>query len=53
MIPLTDLLLTPAPNMIYLISRSICQGRAAGVFSLFGVLAGMAAKIATEQRHVA
>ena len=23
--------LTPGPNMIYLISRSLCQGRAAGV----------------------
>lgn len=50
MIPLPDLLLfagaallmvlTPGPNMIYLISRSICQGRAAGVVSLFGVVAG-------------
>jgi threonine/homoserine/homoserine lactone efflux protein len=50
MIPLTDLLLftgaallmvlTPGPNMIYLISRSICQGRKAGVISLFGVIAG-------------
>jgi threonine/homoserine/homoserine lactone efflux protein len=26
--------------MIYLISRSICQGRKAGVISLFGVIAG-------------
>lgn len=50
MIPLSDLLLfagaallmvlTPGPNMIYLISRSICQGRRAGVISLFGVIAG-------------
>jgi threonine/homoserine/homoserine lactone efflux protein len=50
MIPITDLLLfagaaflmvlTPGPNMIYLISRSICQGRKAGVISLFGVVAG-------------
>jgi len=50
MIPLPDLLLfsgaalimvlTPGPNMIYLISRSICQGRRAGVISLFGVIAG-------------
>jgi threonine/homoserine/homoserine lactone efflux protein len=49
-IPATDLLLfagaallmvlTPGPNMIYLASRSICQGRAAGVISLFGVIAG-------------
>jgi len=34
------LVLTPGPNMIYLISRSLCQGRAAGVISLFGVVAG-------------
>lgn len=50
MIPFNDLLLfagaallmvlTPGPNMIYLISRSICQGRRAGVISLFGVIAG-------------
>ncbi|MBT2372049.1 LysE family translocator [Pseudomonas fluorescens] len=50
MIPTQDLLifaaaslllvLTPGPNMIYLISRSICQGRKAGVTSLLGVVAG-------------
>ena len=50
MVPTHDLLifaaacllmvLTPGPNMIYLISRSICQGRKAGVISLFGVIAG-------------
>ncbi|MDC8759388.1 LysE family translocator [Janthinobacterium fluminis] len=34
------MVLTPGPNMIYLISRSICQGRKAGVISLFGVIAG-------------
>jgi threonine/homoserine/homoserine lactone efflux protein len=34
------LVLTPGPNMIYLVSRSICQGRRAGVVSLFGVVAG-------------
>jgi threonine/homoserine/homoserine lactone efflux protein len=34
------MVLTPGPNMIYLISRSICQGRAAGVISLLGVVAG-------------
>jgi threonine/homoserine/homoserine lactone efflux protein len=34
------MVLTPGPNMIYLVSRSICQGRAAGVISLFGVIAG-------------
>ncbi len=31
------LVLTPGPNMLYLISRSICQGRAAGLISLGGV----------------
>jgi len=50
LIPLNDMLLfagaallmvlTPGPNMIYLISRSICQGRKAGVISLLGVIAG-------------
>ena len=50
MVPLNELLLfagaallmvlTPGPNMIYLISRSICQGRQAGVISLLGVVAG-------------
>jgi threonine/homoserine/homoserine lactone efflux protein len=34
------MVLTPGPNMIYLLSRSICQGRKAGVISLFGVVAG-------------
>ena len=50
MVPIDDLLLfagaallmvlTPGPNMIYLISRSICQGRRAGVVSLLGVVTG-------------
>lgn len=50
MIPLNDwllftgaallMVLTPGPNMIYLISRSICQGRLAGITSLLGVVAG-------------
>ena len=50
MVPFDDLLLfagaallmvlTPGPNMIYLISRSICPGRRAGVISLLGVVAG-------------
>lgn len=50
MLPLHDLLLfagaslllvlTPGPNMLYLISRSICQGRTAGVTSLAGVVLG-------------
>ncbi|QCI65454.1 LysE family translocator [Phreatobacter stygius] len=34
------MVLTPGPNMIYLISRSITQGRLAGFVSLFGVIAG-------------
>lgn len=37
------MVLTPGPNMIYLISRSICQGRKAGVISLLGVIAGFLA----------
>src|SRR5450755_1550728 len=32
--------LTPGPNMIYLISRSITQGRGAGLISLGGVALG-------------
>ncbi|MGX7708205.1 LysE family translocator [Methylobacterium sp. Gmos1] len=32
--------LTPGPNMIYLISRSICQGSRAGLVSLGGVALG-------------
>jgi len=34
------MVLTPGPNMIYLLSRSLCQGRKAGVISLLGVAAG-------------
>jgi threonine/homoserine/homoserine lactone efflux protein len=34
------MVLTPGPNMIYLISRSICQGRMAGIISLGGVALG-------------
>jgi threonine/homoserine/homoserine lactone efflux protein len=34
------MVLTPGPNMIYLISRSLAQGRAAGVISLLGVAVG-------------
>lgn len=36
------MVLSPGPNMAYLISRSICQGRIAGMISLTGVLAGFA-----------
>ena len=34
------MVLTPGPNMAYLVSRSICQGRAAGLISLGGVALG-------------
>ena len=34
------LVVTPGPNMIYLVSRSITQGRKAGLISLLGVAAG-------------
>jgi threonine/homoserine/homoserine lactone efflux protein len=34
------LVLTPGPNMIYLVSRSITQGRRAGLISLVGVAVG-------------
>lgn len=50
MIPFNDLLLfglaalimvlSPGPNMIYLISRSLSQGKNAGIVSLFGVMCG-------------
>lgn len=50
MLPINDLLLfalaalglvlSPGPNMIYLISRAITQGRRAGLLSLIGVLSG-------------
>jgi threonine/homoserine/homoserine lactone efflux protein len=34
------LVLTPGPNMLYLVSRSISQGRKAGLVSLVGVVLG-------------
>jgi threonine/homoserine/homoserine lactone efflux protein len=34
------LVLTPGPNMIYLVSRTLAQGRTAGLISLLGVAAG-------------
>ncbi|HAT1642265.1 TPA: LysE family translocator [Raoultella ornithinolytica] len=34
------MVLTPGPNMIYLISRSICQGKRAGLISLGGIALG-------------
>lgn len=50
MIPINELILfalaalimvlSPGPNMIYLISRSLSQGKKAGIVSLFGVMCG-------------
>lgn len=34
------MVLTPGPNMVYLVSRSLCQGTRAAMISLFGVLLG-------------
>jgi threonine/homoserine/homoserine lactone efflux protein len=34
------MVLTPGPNMVYLISRTLCQGRRAGLISLMGVALG-------------
>lgn len=34
------MVLTPGPNMVYLVSRSVLQGRIAGLISLAGVAAG-------------
>ncbi|KEO51574.1 LysE family translocator [Thioclava pacifica] len=34
------IVLSPGPNMIYLVSRTICQGRGAGMISLGGVALG-------------
>lgn len=34
------MVLTPGPNMVYLISRTLCQGRMAGFISLAGVAMG-------------
>jgi len=33
--------LSPGPNLLYLVTRSICQGRTAGFCSLFGIALGM------------
>lgn len=39
------LVLTPGPNLLYLISRTLCQGRAAGLVSLAGTTTGFVAHI--------
>lgn len=36
---------TPGPNMLYLISRSLCQGRRAGLISWMGVVCGFAVHV--------
>ena len=36
------MVITPGPNMIYMVSRSIASGRRAGMISLLGVLTGFA-----------
>ena len=35
------LVLTPGPNLMYLISRTLCQGRTAGTVSLAGTTSGL------------
>ena len=35
------LVLTPGPNLLYLVSRTLCQGRAAGLVSLAGTTTGL------------
>ncbi len=39
------LVLTPGPNLLYLISRTLCQGRPAGLVSLAGTTTGFAVHI--------
>lgn len=39
------LVLTPGPNMIYCISRTLCQGKSAGLISLAGVGVGFVAHL--------
>lgn len=39
------LVLTPGPNLLYLISRTLCQGRAAGIVSLGGTTTGFGVHI--------
>lgn len=40
------MVLTPGPNMMYLVSRTVSQGRRAGLVSLGGVAAGFAVYLA-------
>ncbi|HEV7471710.1 MAG TPA: LysE family translocator [Pseudonocardia sp.] len=47
------LVLTPGPNMMYLVSRSITQGRRAGLVSLLGVAAGFGVYLAAATAGLA
>jgi threonine/homoserine/homoserine lactone efflux protein len=47
------LVLTPGPNMIYLVSRSIVQGRRAGLISLVGVGVGFLVYLAAATAGIA
>lgn len=47
------LVLTPGPNMIYLVSRSVTQGRRAGLISLTGVAAGFLVYLAAATAGIA
>lgn len=44
----TAMVLSPGPNMMYLVSRSICQGTRAGLISLAGVGPGFLSRMAIE-----
>ncbi|MER5389007.1 LysE family translocator [Saccharopolyspora sp. NPDC002686] len=47
------LVLTPGPNMFYLVSRSLTQGRRAGLVSLAGVAAGFLVYAAAASAGIA
>lgn len=47
------LVLTPGPNMVYLVSRSITQGRRAGLVSLLGVAAGFVVYLSAAAAGIA
>ncbi|QEU89876.1 LysE family translocator [Streptomyces kanamyceticus] len=47
------LALTPGPNMVYLVSRSVSQGRAAGLVSLIGTAVGFVVYMASANLGLA
>ncbi|GAB3672769.1 LysE family translocator [Actinocorallia lasiicapitis] len=47
------MVLSPGPNMMYLVSRSIGQGRRAGLISLFGVATGFLVYLAAANLGLA